>query len=459
MDDKEILLEEWKDIRETLRYFGNKRFAQLTVFLVAEGAAISAFLKPTTTSHHHVFQIAGLILAVLFYMMERSFVRYWKKFAERGEAIESQLPQLELMTKYRPKEGSFGATSATYTVYFLVAVFWLFSFGCWGRAPAHTGTIRIVVAGDGRAEYPSAPKDKKRYEDDEGINKKINTEIAQAVLSENAQMMLWTGDLVNVNDRDSGTFKKELLAWRNIMQPLYDRGVVVLPVRGNHEVIRYVENGPPEGEPITEATKIWNEVFSGQYALPGNGPEKQKNLSFYCVRDSVLAVGLDQYEIGSKDTDNRIDQAWFDQVLKDRKKPFIFVYGHEPAFMAGNHTDTLGSGTRNAMWESLIQAGARVYFCGHDHFYDHMGIVRETGDPGPAMHQLTAGTAGAPFYKTNGYIKNPGWKLTSIKHIENTYGYILITIDGNKATVTFKGRISPGQYQAKDSFSYTASAP
>src|SRR5580704_9471440 len=104
MDDKEILLEEWKDIRETLRYFGNKRFAQLTVFLVAEGAAISAFLKPTTTSHHHVFQIAGLILAVLFYMMERSFVRYWKKFAERGEAIESQLPQLELMTKYRPKE-------------------------------------------------------------------------------------------------------------------------------------------------------------------------------------------------------------------------------------------------------------------------------------------------------------------------------------------------------------------
>ena len=73
MDDKEILLEEWKDIRETLRYFGNKRFAQLTVFLAAEGAAISAFLGAGHANPNRVFQIAGLLLAVLFFIIGTQF--------------------------------------------------------------------------------------------------------------------------------------------------------------------------------------------------------------------------------------------------------------------------------------------------------------------------------------------------------------------------------------------------
>jgi hypothetical protein len=119
--------------------------------------------------------------------------------------------------------------------------------------------LRIVVAGDGRADYPwNSP----RVEDEEGINKTITSEIAEAVLKESAQILLWTGDFTNVPDNNPDTFRKQLRAWREIIQPLYDRRVTVLPVRGNHEVYRR-DKGSNDPIPILYAKEGWNEVFSG----------------------------------------------------------------------------------------------------------------------------------------------------------------------------------------------------
>jgi hypothetical protein len=226
-------------------------------------------------------------------------------------------------------------------------------------------------------------------------------------------------------------------------------------VRGNHEVIWYDPKDPTyKAQDIPEARKTWDKVFSGQFAPPPNGPDSEKNISFYHVRDSVLVVGLDQYE-----NEHTVNQLWLKRVLEEQKRPFIFVYGHEPAFQAGRHKDaeTLAAypPKRDELWESLIRAGARVYFCGHDHFYDHMSVVRDGADPGPEMHQLTAGTAGAPFYEQGPYSSNPGWKVSGVHHAK-THGYIVAEIEGDKATITFKGRTVAGRYEVLDSFSYTA---
>ena len=467
MDDKEILLEEWKDIRETLRYFGNKRFARLTVFLAAEGAAISAFLNAGSANRSHVFQVAGLLLAALFFIMELSAVNCWRQFAARAAEIEGKIGHLKLMTEYRQqKRGLWSATNATYLVYLLTALFWIFSFGCWCARPLPAEPLRIVIAGDGRAEYPSPspyPYKSPRAEDEDGINKVITREMVQAVLNEKAKTLLWTGDLTNVSEGDAATFERQLLAWREIVQPLYDHDVTVLPARGNHEVVWYDPNDKTyTARSIPDAKKTWDKVFSGRYALPANGPPDEKNVSFYYTTGSALCVGLDQYQEGETPARHAINQAWFDQVLHDHKKPFVFAYGHEPAFAASikhESKDTLAADLpkRNDFWESLINAGARAYFCGHDHFYDHMSIVRDGADPGPEMHQLIAGTAGAPFYDPAKYSSSPGWKLSSVHHVK-TYGYTVIEIDGNKATITFKGRTAPDRYEVMDSFSYSVSA-
>ena len=74
-----------------------------------------------------------------------------------------------------------------------------------------------------------------------------------------------------------------------------------------------------------------------------------------------------------------------------------------------------------------------------------------------------AGTARAPKYPDSGYTQaDPGWTTERLSHLPKTnadqivYGYIVIEIDGKKATITFKGRTSPGKYEPMDTWSYVA---
>jgi hypothetical protein len=296
----------------------------------------------------------------------------------------------------------------------------------------------FVVAGDGRAD-PKA----KRPEDKDGVNALVTGEIANAVAKENAKFLMWTGDLCYGYTKTADEFEQQLMTWRSLMMPVYAKKIPVLACRGNHEA------GAKDSE------QVWNKVFSGQYAMPGNGPSTEKNLSFYYGKGDVLAIGLDQYIYGKE----AVNQPWLDGVLAQYHKPFIFAMGHEPAFMDGSHKDTMDvhPEQRDAFWGSMIKAGARVFFCGHDHLYDHMMVTKAGPNPGPEVHQIVAGTAGAPFYKMGDYSgNNAGWTLKRLKHIDNTYGYLLVTIEGKTATITFKGRTTPGVYKAMDTFSYTA---
>jgi len=299
--------------------------------------------------------------------------------------------------------------------------------------------FKFVVAGDGRSDPGANPP---RTEDVDGVNTLITKEMAQAVVKEKARFLLWTGDLV-YGDKNSGSnHEKQLRRWLECMKPVYDKKIKVLACRGNHEANS------------KETVAAWNRVFSGRYAMPMNGPTEAKNLTFFYEIGPVLAIGLDQYSTGYE----TVSQAWLDQVLAGHKKPFVFAFGHEPAFMDGSHKDTLDVDPikRDQLWNSLMNAGSRVFFAGHDHLYDHMVVTREGANPGPEMHQLVAGTAGAPFYRQGDYTgNNAGWSLRRVSHIDRTYGYIVVEIDDNKATVTFKGRKAPGVYEAMDSFSYT----
>ncbi len=295
----------------------------------------------------------------------------------------------------------------------------------------------FVVSGDGRSDTKHA-----RPEDKNGVNVVITGEIAQATMNEKARFLVWTGDLVG-GSKGQEDFEKELLTWRGVMQPLYTAGIGVYPVRGNHET------HCPQG------VAVWNKVFSGMYALPQNGPSSEKNLTFYVESGPVLLVGLDEYSTPKP----AINQSWLDETLAAHKKPFIFSAGHEAAFMDGHHTDVLDADPpkRDAFWNSLIKAGARTFFAGHDHLYDHMLITREGSNPGPELHQFVAGTAGAPFYAPGPYAGvNTGWNISRVKAIGQTYGYLLVEVDDTEVTITFKGRTAPGVYVPMDSFRYSA---
>jgi hypothetical protein len=293
-------------------------------------------------------------------------------------------------------------------------------------ASATAQTHRFIAVGDSRGS-------------DNGVNSSILTEIAQAIIDENAEFVVFPGDLVT-GSTDQATLTAQLTTWRDHLQPVYDAGIGVYPCRGNHD---------------DDYKASWDAVFSGPHALPTNGPAGEGNITYSFTHGTIFVAAMDLYVSG-----HRVNQAWLDQQFAANTRPHVFVFTHEPAFKV-LHPDTLDDYPvkRNTFWDSLKAAGGRTYFCGHDHFYDHLRADDGNGDPDDDLHQYLVGTAGAPLYDDGAYDGNNGtWSPVRVHH-EKRYGYVLVEIDGLGVTLTWKRRLAPGIFQAGvDIFTYSVPA-
>ena len=274
-----------------------------------------------------------------------------------------------------------------------------------------------------------------------GVNSVMLAEIVQATINEGAEFILVSGDIVD-GTAGQGTFKSQLIHWRDIMTPLYDAGVGVYPVRGNHD------NG-------TKAD--WDDVFSGDYALPANGPAGQENITYSFTYDNAFIVGVDQYV-----DPHRVCQDWLDAQFAANTQEHVFVFGHEPAFKLV-HTDCLGEypDDRDIFWSSIAAEGGRVYFCGHDHSYDHARLDDNDGNPYDDVHQIISIGGGELFYDGVFDGDNGPWVPLRVDHeniMQGRQGYVLVEIDGPNAVVTWKYRTDPGVFVVGDVFCYTTAA-
>jgi predicted phosphodiesterase len=296
---------------------------------------------------------------------------------------------------------------------------------------------KFIITGDDRA---AGIPGRAGY-DENGVNKTVLQELVQQTLHQKAKFILFSGDLV-LGYTSADTFRSQLQTWVKIMDPIYDAGVHVYVVRGNHDAFS------------KDDENVWQGAFNGRYAMPHNGPDTEKDATWSAVEQNSLLIGVDEWGTHV----HQVNQPWLDQQLAANKQPHIFVIGHEMAFKAGHHDDNLDNHpeARDSFVKSLIAAGCTTYICGHDHFYDHMLITDPTS--GKTIHQLLVGTAGAPFYTGDKYDGNNGsWKLTPVKHIEDTFGYTLVEIKGLHVKMTFMGRKAPGVYAPMETFSYTDS--
>ncbi len=297
----------------------------------------------------------------------------------------------------------------------------------------------FVVTGDDRSDDPPRPG-----MDADGINTTVMTELVAQILKIKPRFVLFNGDLVHGQTTEPG-FRTQIGAWIALMKPVYEAGVHVYPIRGNHDVSS------------VNADRVWNEAFSGPYALPGNGPEGEKNVTFAAAEENALIIGLDEYGRHK----HMVNLAWLRRQLERNTLPLVFVMGHEMAFRAGHHRDNLDNHEplRDEFLDVLGKARARVYFAGHDHFYDHQQITDPKRHPDVKIDQFVVGTAGAPFYQGRDYDgSNGSWTITHVKHIEMTYGYVLAKVDGPRVSLFFMGRVAPGVYEALDTFAYQAAA-
>ena len=252
-----------------------------------------------------------------------------------------------------------------------------------------------------------------------GYNRAVFPRLLEAILDEHERfaidLMLFPGDLI-INSVD---VLVDLASWAEATRPVHEAGIAIYPVRGNHE--------------IGCDSSCWNRVFYGSRALPRNGPPGQEGLTYSFLHKNAFFVGFDNY------VDKPVDVDWIQEKLDGNIRPHIFTFSHQPAF-AAYHLDCLDDfpEERDRFWAALKRAGSRVYFCGHDHLYDHARVFDGDGERKNDIHQFIVGTGGGPLHTFSPPYPgdNSGMKVGQIDHAE-TYGYLLVEIDDLTATLTW----------------------
>lgn len=271
-----------------------------------------------------------------------------------------------------------------------------------------------------------------------GVNSQILTELAARFVAEQPDLVVFSGDLI-YGTSDTATLTSRLTNWRTIMQPVYNAGITVLAVRGNHEDVGSVA--------------AWNAVFTGAYAMPGNGPAGEVNITYSLAHKNAFFAGLDHFS-GHY---HRVNQAWLDGQLAANTRSHVFVFGHEPAYKVVNEgcLDDYPA-DRDVFWSSLAGAGARTYICGHDHLYNRVRLDDGDGNPDDDLHQLSIGTAGASLYTFNGVYNGNNGAMTPVQqYYASQYGYVVFVVDGLHVTLTWMQRLGPNVYVPFETWSYT----
>ncbi|OFX87999.1 MAG: hypothetical protein A2W99_11430 [Bacteroidetes bacterium GWF2_33_16] len=264
------------------------------------------------------------------------------------------------------------------------------------------------------------------------INSDTIKEMIPFFLQDSIDFILLCGDIVEGGKMTtSSELEMELKMWQDIFQPLYDNGIGVYPIRGNHE------------DDANDDITVWNKIFSGSNALPQNGPAGETNQTYSFNHKNAFFIGLDNYI-----NIHRVDQEWLNQQLENNSNPHVFVFGHEAAFKVF-HSDCLDDfqTERDIFWKSLTDAGVRTYFCGHDHFFDVAQIDDGDGNSDNDIYQCVVGGGGGWLmsrYNYNGANSNylPNGLFHRMEH-----GYVLVEICGETltdldVTITWKERNS-----------------
>jgi len=260
--------------------------------------------------------------------------------------------------------------------------FVIFVLGSLGYAE----TVRFAVLGDTRGSGEG-----------DAVNESVFGDIIDDVLAADppVQFVVILGDLVN-GTGNAITMGQQFQVFRQVAAPWYESdmiGAKLYAVPGNHDLRN-----------VFTYDTIWQTAFP---ELPDNGPEDEKKLVYSFDAGPVHLVVVNT---SSPINNHRVDLDWLDADLAASDAPIKMVFGHDPAYPCDGH---IGSSLdtypvlRDAFWQMLVDYDVSVYFCAHEHLYDHW--IKDS------VHQIISGGGGAP-----------GW----------FFHYLIVDADEEDATIT-----------------------
>jgi len=118
--------DEYMDVSANMRQYGNMRFALLTLFNAVIIGLLAILFKsdpPLESSGKYLLKFSGLIITILFWIMEERANSYWDHYRNRAVELEKQLGYKQYST--RPTRGSFSATNAVRGFYSFIFLLWV----------------------------------------------------------------------------------------------------------------------------------------------------------------------------------------------------------------------------------------------------------------------------------------------------------------------------------------------
>jgi 3',5'-cyclic-AMP phosphodiesterase len=201
-------------------------------------------------------------------------------------------------------------------------------------------------------------------------------QIIERMKAEKPQAVMTVGDMINAESNAAAVRNQ----WLNLVTAINALAPAnILPTVGNHET-----NGQKGVLPY------YIEAFS---SLPDNGPEGYKKLTYSMDIASVHFVSI------TSEHPNRFHYLgdeqlnWLEKDLAANKKPYTFVFSHDPAYPVGPHTGSSLDAypkDRDRLWKIMQTYKVTAYIAGHEHLYNRSARG--------GMTQLVIGTSGSAIY-------------------------------------------------------------
>ncbi len=303
----------------------------------------------------------------------------------------------------------------------------------------------FVVIGDTRDEHLNTTT---------GVSPYLRT-LAERIAGDQPDLVLHDGDLVNgyytnASSPIRGNYTAMFSNWKSAMAPLYDyqngTGTPIYTIRGNHE----------DGELLTDAAlkKAYQDEIGRM--MPQNGPPGEEGLTYSFAHNGARFIMLDQYMGDTVIDKGAVNQLWLDKQLADDRGPFTIVMAHTPAFKVCE--DIMISpppnlynqpAARDRFWNSLADAGVKVYFCGHAHLYCRGSL--------DGVQQVVVGDCGAGFepYDPADLMMTPEYPLEKVNSSVHKVGYMLVSVNEANRTIETVQKlydVDTGQWSIGDHF-------
>ncbi len=283
--------------------------------------------------------------------------------------------------------------------------------------------------------------------------------VAKAIAAEKPDLAIYVGDLTNGWELENtspvaGNYQAQHANWMATVSPIYNyttgTGTPLYVMRGNHE----------DGPPWNVTPLLDNYLATVATGMPVNGPPDEKKLTYSFTHNGAKFIVTDDYiaHDGLKET---VNQTWVDGQLSQDTRPFMFVFGHSPAYMVEDDPEdkdfalAVHPAQRDVLWESIVNNNVTAYFSGHTHMY-----VRAESQ---GVQQIVSGNGGAKMPAFDIANVSPVLKLEyplrNISEQDQRVGYIIITVNEDNGTFSGIQKIynaGTGKWETGDTFTIKA---